>query len=59
MDQNVSVYNVFTIMQATLSLFKTLTNFSLLEFDELATLVVPTIQAHVKSMGKLALWQGD
>jgi hypothetical protein len=46
-------------MQATLSLFKTLTNFSLLEFDELATLVVPTIQAHVKSMGKLALWQGD
>jgi len=58
MDQNVSVYNVFTIMQATPSLFKTLTNFSLLEFDELAILVVLTIQAHVKSMGKLTLWQG-
>jgi hypothetical protein len=54
-DQNVSVYNVFTIMQATPSLFKTLTSFSLLEFDELATLVVPTIPAHVKSMGKACI----
>jgi hypothetical protein len=57
-DQNVSVYNVFTIMQATPSLFETLTNFSLLEFDELATLVVPTIQAHVKSMGKACIVAG-
>jgi len=47
-------------MQATPSLFETLINFSLLEFDELATLVVPTIQAHVKSMGKACIvWQGD
>jgi hypothetical protein len=59
-DQNMIVYNVFTIMQATPSLFETLINFSLLEFDELATLVVPTIQAHVKSMGKACIvWQGD
>jgi hypothetical protein len=40
-DQDMSVYNVFTIMQATPSLFETLTNFSLLEFDELATVWSP------------------
>jgi hypothetical protein len=57
-DKNVSVYNVFTIMQATPSLFETLTNFSLLEFDELATLVIPTIQARIKSMGKACIVVG-
>ncbi len=35
-------------MWSTLGLFKILTNFSLLEFDELCRLMVPTIQAHTK-----------
>jgi hypothetical protein len=33
-------------MQAMPNLFKTLTNFTLVEFDELAFVVVPTISTH-------------
>jgi hypothetical protein len=36
-------------MWAMPSLFKSLTNFSLIEFEELAQLVVPTIIGHVTS----------
>jgi hypothetical protein len=39
-------------MQATPRLLKTLTNFNMLNFDELTTLVVPTIRAHVKTIGE-------
>jgi hypothetical protein len=39
-------------MWSTLGLFKTLTNFSLLEFDELCKLMVPTIQAHPRAIGE-------
>jgi hypothetical protein len=40
------------------SLFKTLTNFNLSKFDELVALMVPTIQAHVKSIseGHIVTW---
>jgi hypothetical protein len=36
-----------------LGLFKSLTNFSLIEFKELALLVVPTIIGHAKSTKEL------
>jgi len=35
-----------------MGLFKTLTNFSLLKFDELVTLMVPTIQTYAQSIGE-------
>jgi DNA-directed RNA polymerase specialized sigma subunit len=35
-----------------LGLFKSLTNFSLTKFEELAQFVVPTIIGHVKSTGE-------
>jgi hypothetical protein len=40
-------------MWAILGLFKTLTNFSLLKFDELVTLMVPTIQTYAQSIGEV------
>jgi hypothetical protein len=46
MDLGMGVQYVLATMWATLRLFKTLTNFTLEEFDELATLVVPTIERH-------------
>jgi hypothetical protein len=42
----VGVRDVLTTMRATPNLFKTLTNFTLVEFDELAFVVVPTISTH-------------
>jgi len=52
MDSSVGVRDVFVIMQTTLGLFKTLTNFTLAEFDELALLVAPTIVFHAQSIGE-------
>jgi hypothetical protein len=46
MDSSVGVQNVFATMQATPRLFKTLTNFTLAEFDKLALLMAPTIVRH-------------
>ncbi len=43
MDLNIGVRDVLITMWATPSLFKSLTNFSFIEFEELAQLVVPTI----------------
>jgi hypothetical protein len=48
-DPTVGVRYVLGTMQATSTLFKTLTNFTLEEFDKLASEVVPTIIAHVTS----------
>jgi hypothetical protein len=45
-NPNVSVRE---IMQATLGLFKSVTNFTLGEFEKLAQLVVPTIIRHARS----------
>jgi hypothetical protein len=42
---------VFTTMRATLGLFKMLTNFTLVEFDELEALMLPTIVSHEQSIG--------
>jgi hypothetical protein len=46
-DHTIGVQDVLTTMQTTLSLFKTLTNFILPEFEELIVLIVPTIKSHV------------
>jgi hypothetical protein len=54
-DPTIGVWDVLGTMQATPTLFKTLTNFTLEEFDELVSQVVPTIRAHARSMGDLHL----
>jgi hypothetical protein len=46
MDSSVRVWDVFATMQATPRLFKTLTNFTLVKFDELTLLMAPTIVRH-------------
>jgi hypothetical protein len=51
MDPWVGAWNVFTTMRATLGLFKMLTNFTLVEFDELEALMLPTIVSHEQSIG--------
>jgi hypothetical protein len=48
MDSSVKVWDVFATMQATPRLFKTLTDFTLAEFDELALLMAPTIVRHAR-----------
>jgi hypothetical protein len=40
-------------MQATLTLFKSLTNFTLEEFDKLTFQVVLMIKAHARSIGEI------
>jgi hypothetical protein len=46
MDSSVGVWHVFATIWATPRLFKTLTNFALAKFDELALLMAPTIVCH-------------
>jgi hypothetical protein len=46
MDSSVGVWDVLVTMRATLGLFKTLTNFILVEFDKFVLLVAPTIVCH-------------
>jgi hypothetical protein len=48
-DMTIGVQDVLGIMQVTSTLFKTLTNFTLEELDELASQVVPTIKARARS----------
>jgi hypothetical protein len=48
-DPTVGVQYVLGTMQTTSTLFKTLTNFTLEEFDKLASQVVLAIRAHVRS----------
>jgi hypothetical protein len=45
----INVQDMLATLQATLALFKNLTNFILVEFVELTTLVVLRIKTHVKS----------
>jgi hypothetical protein len=49
-DLNIGVQDVLMTMWDTPSLFKSLTNFNMTEFEELAQLVVPTIIGHVRSI---------
>ncbi len=51
MDSCVAIWDVFGTMWAT-RLFKTLTKFILVEFDELALLVAPTIVHHAQFVGE-------
>jgi len=55
MDSTVGVQDVLGTISATSTLFKISTNFKLEEFDKLAFQVVPTIKAHVRSIGELHL----
>jgi len=48
-DHTICVQDVLATMQIIPSLFKTLTNFTLLKFEKLAAIVVPTIKSHVGS----------
>jgi hypothetical protein len=50
-DPMVDVWDVLTTMWATPNLFKTLTNFTLVEFD----VVVPTISTHSWSIGEVVM----
>jgi hypothetical protein len=52
-DLNIGVRNMGMTMLAMSSLFKSLTNFNLTKFEELAQLVVPTIIGHLKSTEEL------
>jgi hypothetical protein len=52
-NQNVGVQDVFTIMRKTPCLFKILTIYNLSKFDELTTLVVPTIHTHARSTNEV------
>lgn len=49
MDSSMGIQDVFITMQTTLKLFKTLTNFNLVKFDELVLVVIPTIACHAWS----------
>ncbi len=48
-NPNVGVWDVPITMWATPTIFKTFTNFTMEEFDKLASLVVPTIITHAQS----------
>ncbi len=52
MDSCVVVWDVLATMRTRTRLFKTLTNFILVKFDELALLVTPTIVHHSQSIGE-------
>jgi hypothetical protein len=52
------VRDVLATMRSTPSLFKSLTNFSIEEFDELAALVCPTLVANARTTGEAHLKQG-
>jgi hypothetical protein len=49
MDTNIGMRDILTTMQATPSLFKSLTNFILIKFEELEQFMVPNIIGHVRS----------
>jgi len=55
MDARVGVQDTLTTMRATPHIFKSLTNFTLVEFDEFVTLMVPTIFAHARSTGEVLI----
>jgi hypothetical protein len=46
MDSSMGIQDVFITMSTTLKLFKTLTNFNLVKFDELVLVVIPVIVCH-------------
>jgi hypothetical protein len=55
MDPKVGIWNVLATMWTTLHFFKILINFTLVEFDELATLVVPTLSTHAQSISEVLI----
>ncbi len=55
-DPTMGVSHVLGIIRATLALLKALTNFTLEEFDKLASQMGPTIGTHAKSIGELCIF---
>ena len=53
------VHDILGSMRSTPGLFKVLTNFSIEEFDELCTIVCPTIIANARSTGDLHIFPGS
>jgi hypothetical protein len=51
-DSDVGVLDVLGTMKVTPTLFKSLTNFICIEFDELHGLVVHAITSHARSIGE-------
>jgi hypothetical protein len=47
------IHNVLATIQKFVGLFKTLINFSLLQFDDLTTLMIPTIIGYVKFINEI------
>jgi hypothetical protein len=58
MDTNANVWGVLHMMQAILTLFKTLTNFTLGEVEDLTSLMVPTIMGNIRFIGQLHILAG-
>ncbi len=56
MDPTMGVWHVLGVMQATLTLLKALTKFTLEEFDKLASQIVPSIETHAKSIDELYIY---
>jgi len=52
-NPTLGVQDVLGMMWATLALFKSMINLTLEEFDELASHVIPTIEAHARSTCEL------
>jgi hypothetical protein len=58
-DHKVGVEGMFSTVRVTPSLFKTLTNFNLLEFEDLFVLAVPPSKPMQKPLMKFTLCLGD
>jgi hypothetical protein len=57
-DPTIGVWNVLTTPWSTPALFKNLTNFNATKFEDLASIVVPTIIFHAWSIGKTPIVSG-
>jgi hypothetical protein len=58
-DLNIGVQNILTTMLAMSGLFKSLTNFNLTKFEELAQFVVLTIIGHARSIRNHTTFPSD
>jgi hypothetical protein len=58
MDSNANVLGVLHMMQAILTLFKTLTDFTMGEFEELTSFMVPTIMGNIRFIGESHILAG-
>jgi hypothetical protein len=57
-DPTTGVWDVLTTLQSTPTLFKNLINFVAIEFEDLASIVVPTIISHARSTSETPIFLG-